>query len=102
MFTMENQNQKTMLSEHFSFEEMVRSGVAERRAIDNIPTGADIERMRLLCANVLEPVRRRFGVTRISSGFRSAELNAAVGVCRHRSICLAKLPIYIYRVWRRE
>lgn len=43
MFTMENQNQKTMLSEHFSFEEMVRSGVAERRAIDNIPTGADIE-----------------------------------------------------------
>ena len=35
--------------------------------------------MRQLCRNVLEPVRRRFGVTRITSGFRSQALNAAVG-----------------------
>lgn len=69
----------TMLSEHFSLEEMVRSGVAIRRKIENNPSLADIDRLRQLCVNVLEPVRRRFGVTRISSGYRSVPLNAAVG-----------------------
>ncbi len=72
-------NKDTMLSEHFSLEEMTRSGVAMRRNIENIPSADDIERMRLLCLNVLEPIRRRFGVTRITSGYRSAELNKAVG-----------------------
>lgn len=69
----------TMLSEHFSLEEMVRSGVAVSRKIDNSPTEAEVECLRQLCQNVLEPVRRRFGVTRISSGYRSPALNAAVG-----------------------
>ena len=68
-----------MLSEHFSLEELTRSGVAIRRRIANVPTGEDVERMRVLCRNVLEPIRRRFGVTRISSGFRCAQLNTAVG-----------------------
>lgn len=67
------------LTTHFSLEEMIRSGVAISRRIDNTPTEEDIERMCLLCENVLEPIRRRFGVTRISSGYRSLELNKAVG-----------------------
>ena len=67
------------LTTHFSLEEMIRSGVAISRRIDNTPTEEDIERMCLLCENVLEPIRRRFGVTRISSGYRSRELNKAVG-----------------------
>ena len=72
-------NNQTLLTEHFSLEEMVRSGVAIRRKIDNSPSPSDVERLRQLCVHVLEPVRRRFGVTRISSGYRSAALNAAVG-----------------------
>lgn len=68
-----------MLSEHFSLEEMTRSGVAIRMRIDNNPDEEQVENMRQLCRNVLEPVRRRFGVTRITSGFRSQVLNAAVG-----------------------
>lgn len=68
-----------MLSEHFSLSEMTQSGTAIRLGIANVPAADDIERMRQLCVNVLEPVRRRFGVTRISSGFRSPELNSAVG-----------------------
>ena len=79
MIIMEKTSQTIMLSEHFSLEEMVRSGVAIQKNIDNTPSGDDIERLRLLCRNVLEPVRRRFGVTRISSGYRSAALNTAVG-----------------------
>lgn len=68
-----------MLSEHFSLEEMTRSGVSIRMRIDNNPDEGQVENMRQLCRNVLEPVRRRFGVTRITSGFRSQALNAAVG-----------------------
>lgn len=68
-----------MLSEHFSLEEMTRSGVAIRMRIDNNPDEEQVENMRQMCRNVLEPVRRRFGVTRITSGFRSQALNAAVG-----------------------
>lgn len=68
-----------MLSEHFSLEEMTCSGVAIRMRIDNNPDEEQVENMRQLCRNVLEPVRRRFGVTRITSGFRSQALNAAVG-----------------------
>lgn len=68
-----------MLSEHFSLEDMTRSGVAIRMRIDNNPDEEQVENMRQLCRNVLEPVRRRFGVTRITSGFRSQALNAAVG-----------------------
>lgn len=68
-----------MLSEHFSLEEMTRSGVAIRMRIDNNPDEEQVENMKQLCRNVLEPVRRRFGVTRITSGFRSQALNAAVG-----------------------
>lgn len=68
-----------MLSEHFSLEEMTRSGVAIRMRIDNNPDEEQVENTRQLCRNVLEPVRRRFGVTRITSGFRSQALNAAVG-----------------------
>lgn len=68
-----------MLSEHFSLEEMTRSGVAIRMRIDNNPDEEQVENIRQLCRNVLEPVRRRFGVTRITSGFRSQALNAAVG-----------------------
>ncbi len=69
----------TMLSEHFSLEEMVRSGEAMRRNIDNSPTPEAVESLRRLCANVLEPVRRRFGATRITSGYRCPALNEAVG-----------------------
>ena len=69
----------TMLSEHFSLEEMVRSGEAMRRNIDNSPTPEAVESLRRLYANVLEPVRRRFGATRITSGYRCPALNEAVG-----------------------
>lgn len=70
---------KTMLSEHFSLEEMTRSGVALSRGIDNTPSPEAVENLRLLCLNVLEPVRRRFGAVRVTSGYRCPKLNKAVG-----------------------
>ena len=67
------------LSEHFKLSEMTRSGTALRLHISNEPTAEDIKRLQLLCQNVLEPLRRRFGVIRITSGFRCPRLNQAVG-----------------------
>lgn len=71
-----------MLSEHFTLSEMVRSGTAIRYGIDNTPAEEAIENLTLLCRNVLEPLRRRFGVIRITSGYRSQALNRAVGGAR--------------------
>ena len=71
--------EQVMLSEHFSLREMTASATAIRMGIDNTPGRAETERMRKLCAHVLEPVRRRFGVTRITSGYRCERLNRAVG-----------------------
>ena len=70
------------LSSHFTLEEMCRSGVATRHKIKNIPDIVQTEHLRRLCLNVLEPLRRRFGVIRITSGFRSPELNERVGGVR--------------------
>lgn len=68
-----------MLSEHFSLREMMASGTAIRLGIDNVAGPQEVERLRALCVHVLEPLRRRFGVIRVTSGFRSAALNKAVG-----------------------
>lgn len=76
-------NHELFLSEHFTLGEMCRSGVALKHGIANVPDEAQTERLRQLCLNVLEPLRRRFGVIRITSGFRSERLNAAVGGAAH-------------------
>lgn len=67
------------LSPNFTLAEFTRSDVALRKGIANVPPAVAIERLRLLCEAVLEPVRAQFGPVRINSGYRSAELNAAIG-----------------------
>lgn len=67
------------LSEHFMLREFIISPTAIRHGIDNTPPPEAVERMRQLCLGALEPLRRRFGALRITSGYRSAELNAMVG-----------------------
>lgn len=70
---------KKRLSLHFVLREFTLSGTAIRNRIDNTPTAVEVERLRALCVNVLEPLRRRFGVLRITSGYRSERLNSLVG-----------------------
>lgn len=67
------------LSEHFTLREMCQSGTALRKNISNVPDERTVERLRSLCQNVLEPLRKRFGVIRITSGYRCEMLNKAVG-----------------------
>lgn len=71
---------RTMLSEHFSLEEMIKSQTAVRKGIKNYPEEAHIAALKLLCQKVLEPVRAHFGKPiSVTSGYRCARLNKAVG-----------------------
>ena len=67
------------LSRNFSLQELIKSDTAIRRGIDNNPNADQIEKLKALCENILQPVRDHFGRVKITSGYRSAELCAAIG-----------------------
>lgn len=67
------------LSPHFKLVEFTRSATAQARHIDNTPNEEQIKNLKLLCDNVLEPLREQFGPIIIGSGFRCLALNTAVG-----------------------
>ncbi|MCL5030811.1 MAG: D-Ala-D-Ala carboxypeptidase family metallohydrolase [Bacteroidetes bacterium] len=68
------------LTNNFYLKEFVISQVAERHGYMNEPNGKQIENLRLLCVNVLQPLRKIIKVSIfINSGFRSFDVNAAVG-----------------------
>jgi hypothetical protein len=68
------------LSEHLSLSEVTRSESAKRKGISNMPTEAHIANFKLLAEKVFEPIRTHFRCPIIiSSGYRSKELNAAIG-----------------------
>lgn len=73
-----NRNEK--LSPHFTLGELIRSNTAERKGIDNRPPPELSDKLRRLCVEILEPVREHFGTPfRPNSGYRSPELNKAIG-----------------------
>ena len=68
------------LSEHLSLSEVTRSESAKRKGISNMPTPEHIANFKLLAENIFEPIRNHFRCPIIiSSGYRSKELNAAIG-----------------------
>jgi zinc D-Ala-D-Ala carboxypeptidase len=67
------------LSNNFPLNEFTKSMTAIRRGIENEPNEEQIEALRELAQNVLQKVRDHFGITIITSGFRSYELNKAIG-----------------------
>jgi zinc D-Ala-D-Ala carboxypeptidase len=68
------------LSENFSLEELTASETAARKGIDNTPSEEVIDNLKRLAA-ALQEVRALFNhrAILISSGYRSPELNQAVG-----------------------
>lgn len=66
----------TKLSPHFTLEELCRTS----KPFPNLPYGAEVSALRLLCERVLEPIRAHYGKpVRINSGYRSLQVNRAVG-----------------------
>lgn len=67
------------LSRHFTLPELTHSNTAVARGIANQPDATQLARLRALCVNVLDPLRDALGrPLRVTSGFRSAALNAAI------------------------
>ena len=66
----------TKLTPHFTLEELTTT----KTGISNIPHDNDINQLRLLCSDILEPLRAKIGtVIVIDSAFRSTAVNRAVG-----------------------
>jgi len=67
------------LSKNFTVAEYIKSQTATRHEIDNSLSEEHLENAKKLFANVVQPIREKFGVTIITSGYRSPELNAKIG-----------------------
>ena len=67
------------LSRNFTLSELTKSDTAIRKGINNNPNAEQIEKLKALCENILQPVRAHFGRVKITSGYRSVELCAAIG-----------------------
>ena len=67
------------LTRNFSLLELTKSDTAIRKGIDNNPNADQVEKLKALCENILQPVRDHFGRVKVTSGFRSVELCTAIG-----------------------
>ena len=67
------------LSRNFSLQELIKSDTAIRKGIDNNPNADQVEKLKALCENILQPVRDHFGRVKVTSGYRSPELCTAIG-----------------------
>jgi len=68
------------LSTHFTLEELISSSTARQHGIKNTPSPEQIENLKLLCNNILEPIREKLNTPLyISSGFRCEKLNSLIG-----------------------
>jgi zinc D-Ala-D-Ala carboxypeptidase len=62
------------LSPNFTLDELTRTSTG----LVNVPNKAEIESLKSLCINVLQPIRDRFGAVTVNSGYRSPLVNRAV------------------------
>jgi zinc D-Ala-D-Ala carboxypeptidase len=76
------------LSNNFSLSEFTESPKADRLGIDNTPNKEAIDNLQELVTFVLQPIRDRYGSVVISSGYRSPELNKAIGGSTTSDHCL--------------
>ena len=68
------------LSENFTLQELIYSDTAVRMGIDNKPNDETVENLKILCENILEPIRSHFKApVVVSSGYRSEAVCLAVG-----------------------
>ena len=66
----------TQISPHFTLEELTTT----KTGLSNIPNAEQINFLRILCCDILEPLCEKLGCPLIvDSGFRSPAVNKAVG-----------------------
>jgi hypothetical protein len=67
------------LSPHFRLSELLDSGTARSKGLDNEPSAEVLANLKQLCVEALEPIRAVVGPLKINSGYRSDPVNKAVG-----------------------
>jgi zinc D-Ala-D-Ala carboxypeptidase len=67
------------LSKNFTLKELTKSDYASRKGIDNTPSSLVVNNLMLLTSKILQPIRDQFGAVIINSGYRSPQLNVAIG-----------------------
>lgn len=76
------------LTSNFSLAEMVKSETALRHDMDNTPGETEIENLKRLAEQVLQPVRDHFAKgVKVNSGYRAPDVNAKVGGSRTSDHC---------------
>lgn len=78
-----------MISEHITYREATQSDTAIRKGILNVPDDIQLRNMQILAEAVFEPLRTGLGgkPIRITSFFRSQELNSLVGGSKFSQHC---------------
>ena len=73
------------LSKNFSLAELTRSATAAKFGIANTPNAEQVENLRALCVDCLQPARDLYGKPVIvNNGFRSQALNSAMARSGYR------------------
>lgn len=75
------------LSKNFVLSEITRSNTAKRLGIENEPTKEHLVNLQRIITNILQPMRNDLGAIRISSGYRSKELNRSIGGSNRSQHC---------------
>ena len=75
------------LSKNFSRAEIEHSNTAKRLDIKNEMSEKHLEHMQGLIDNLIQPMRDAIGPIRVTSGYRSPQLNRAIGGSRTSQHC---------------
>jgi hypothetical protein len=76
------------LSKNLSLLECTKSNTARRLNIDNTPSEAVIDSLKLIAQKVFQPLRDYYNLPiGVSSGYRSQELNKAIGGSKTSQHC---------------
>jgi zinc D-Ala-D-Ala carboxypeptidase len=55
------------LTRNFTLQELIKSDTAIRKGINNNPNAEQIEKLKVLCEKILQPVRDHFGRVKVTS-----------------------------------
>lgn len=69
----------TKLSRNFSLNELTYSSTARANKVDNIPDRWELENLKKLCHDILQPIRDKYGKSIfVTSGYRNPIVNRLV------------------------
>tara|TARA_R110002020_G_scaffold136234_5_gene303962 strand:- start:1446 stop:1916 length:471 start_codon:yes stop_codon:yes gene_type:complete len=73
------------ISKNFVLSELIRSNTAKRLGISNEPKEEHLKNLQRIITSIVQPMRDSLGPIRISSGYRSPQLNRAIGGSANKS-----------------